>query len=198
MNYFTSKSINADKQADELERRANAVGTGGISGLDEEALPKLKEKLARLESNQELMKNANKQYKFGGFDAVTVLSDEIKKELASAPFFNPDRPLFEGYSLSNNLANIHRIKDRISTLEKTQLLTEKSENYKSDNLEMIYDDARIQFIFDGKPADEVITLLKRAAFKWSPSRTAWVRQLTPNAIHAARCLIKDLEILFIK
>lgn len=40
---------------------------------------------------------------------------------------------------------------------------------------------RLQLFFDGKPATEVITLLKQHAFKWSPRFKAWQRILTPNA-----------------
>lgn len=40
---------------------------------------------------------------------------------------------------------------------------------------------RLQLFFDGKPAAEVITLLKQHAFKWSPRFKAWQRVLTPNA-----------------
>ena len=40
---------------------------------------------------------------------------------------------------------------------------------------------RLQLFFDGKPAAEVITLLKQHAFKWSPRFKTWQRILTPNA-----------------
>lgn len=40
---------------------------------------------------------------------------------------------------------------------------------------------RLQLFFDGKPAPEIITLLKQHAFKWSPRFKAWQRILTPNA-----------------
>ena len=43
---------------------------------------------------------------------------------------------------------------------------------------------RLQLFFEGKPAREIITLLKSHAFKWSPSNMAWQRQLTNNAIYA--------------
>lgn len=40
---------------------------------------------------------------------------------------------------------------------------------------------RLQLFFDGKPAADIITLLKQHAFKWSPRFKAWQRILTPNA-----------------
>lgn len=45
---------------------------------------------------------------------------------------------------------------------------------------------RLQLLFDGKPAPEIITLLKKHAFKWSPRFQAWQRILTPNAKFALK------------
>lgn len=44
---------------------------------------------------------------------------------------------------------------------------------------------RLQLVFDGKPKAEVISKLKSNGFRWSPSNTAWQRQLTSNALYAA-------------
>lgn len=55
-----------------------------------------------------------------------------------------------------------------------------------------YDMDRVQFVFPGKPDDETRALLKGAAFKWAPSQNAWQRQLTNNAIYAAKRIIAQL------
>ena len=44
---------------------------------------------------------------------------------------------------------------------------------------------RLQLLFDGKPAPEVIAKLKAHAFRWSPKNKAWQRILTTDAIRAA-------------
>ena len=44
------------KEAQEAERRAASVGSGGISSDDPEAVVKLRERLAELEAEQEAMK----------------------------------------------------------------------------------------------------------------------------------------------
>lgn len=49
---------------------------------------------------------------------------------------------------------------------------------------------RLQLFFEGKPAKEIITLLKSHAYKWSPSNMAWQRQLTNNAIYSFKTWIK--------
>lgn len=49
---------------------------------------------------------------------------------------------------------------------------------------------RIQLFFDGRPDPEMISKLKHAAFKWSPSNGCWQRQLTQNAINAVNYVLK--------
>jgi len=49
---------------------------------------------------------------------------------------------------------------------------------------------RIQLFFDGKPDPEMISKLKHAAFKWSPTNGCWQRKLTQNAIHAVNYILK--------
>ena len=51
---------------------------------------------------------------------------------------------------------------------------------------------RIQLFFDGKPEPETISKLKHNAFKWSPSRGCWQRQLTNSAIYATNQLLKQI------
>lgn len=40
---------------------------------------------------------------------------------------------------------------------------------------------RLQLIFDGKPDDEVRTILKSNGYRWSPKNGTWQRKLTDNA-----------------
>ncbi len=49
-----------------------------------------------------------------------------------------------------------------------------------------YDIERLQLIFDGKPAPEIIAELKGAAWNWSPKNGAWQRKITNNAIYSAK------------
>ena len=45
---------------------------------------------------------------------------------------------------------------------------------------------RLQIIFADKPDEALRGLLKKRGFKWSPRFHAWQRQLTSNAVHAAK------------
>ena len=49
-----------------------------------------------------------------------------------------------------------------------------------------YEVARLQILFDAMPSEEMRSKLKMRAFKWSPRFQAWQRQLTDNAVYAAR------------
>ena len=59
-----------------------------------------------------------------------------------------------------------------------------------------YDDERYRFIFDGKPSQEVISLMKQNAFKWSRQNMAWQRQITPNSRYAVKRMIEKLNEIF--
>lgn len=48
-----------------------------------------------------------------------------------------------------------------------------------------HDLERIQIIFDGKPAPEIINELKGSAWNWSPRNSAWQRKITNNAMYSA-------------
>ena len=45
---------------------------------------------------------------------------------------------------------------------------------------------RLQIIFDEKPDEQQRDALKQNGFRWSPRYGAWQRQLSSNAIYAAR------------
>lgn len=52
-----------------------------------------------------------------------------------------------------------------------------------------FSEDRLQLIFDGKPAPNVISNLKHNGFRWSPRFGAWQRQLTDNAYYGASRVI---------
>jgi antirestriction protein ArdC len=64
--------------------------------------------------------------------------------------------------------------------------------YKAEGCEVVnnYQAQRVQMAFNGKPAAEVIAMLKKRAFKWSPSQKVWQRQNTTNGINAALAIAK--------
>ena len=192
------KAIKAGRKAAYWQRKAEAVGLGGISSDDPDAVKKLTTKLEKRTKQQDYMKAVN---------AALRLKDTAKGDARLAALgMGPDevaarrKPnefgrigVFPRWMLSNNGAEIRRIKQRIKDLQKAQEREDEVEDIKTDLYTYRIEDNRVQFIFDGKPEPAVRGILKRYAFRWSPSRGAWVRQATANGIYAAKRVRKELD-----
>lgn len=172
--------------------KIRSVGTGGISSDDPQAVEKLEAKLAALEKHQEMMKAAN---------AAIRMKDPAKgdaklAELGYTPediakLREPDfcgRIGYPAYALQNNNANIRRIRGRIAELKKRTESTPEGWEFDGGRVVVNTTENRLQVIFDGKPDADVRTELKGEGFRWAPSQGAWQRQLTDNAMRAARRL----------
>ena len=102
---------------------------------------------------------------------------------------------FESYQLTNNNAEIRRVKARIEQLSKQAQQEFSGWEFDGGCVEMNREDNRLQVFFDGKPDADTRAELKSSGFRWAPSVGAWQRQLTDNAIRAADRLecIKPLK-----
>lgn len=192
------KAVEASRKAAYWQRKAEAVGLGGISSDDQDAVKKLTAKLEERAKQQDYMKAVN---------AALRLKDTAKGDARLAALgMEPDevaarrKPnefgrigVFPRWILSNNSAEIRRIKQRIEDLRKAQEREDAAEDIETDLYTYRVDDNRVQFVFDGKPEPAVRGILKRYAFRWSPSRGAWVRQATANGIYAAKRVRKELD-----
>jgi hypothetical protein len=198
------KSFALQDKASHLERKAAAIGTGGISSDDPQAIQKLKAELAHVKTSQEQMKAANailRRHKTpeARINALIALgySEENAKKCIEPDFMG--RIGFASYSLSNNNANARRIEARIKQLESLKQrddveIAGNGFTYKEDP-----EENRIMFLFPSKPAAEVREVLKRHAFKFSPSRNgAWVRKLNNGALWAAKEVREALASLSIE
>lgn len=177
--------------------KIKSVGTGGISADDPMAIEKLRKKLERLEKHQEIMKAANAAIRMkdtvkgdANLSALGYSPDEIK-QLREPDFCG--RIGYPSYALSNNNANIKRVRDRIADLERRK--TEAPpEGWTFDGGEVVIntDANRVQIIFDEKPDSDLRSNLKSNGFRWAPSQGAWQRQLTENAISATRKIVNSI------
>ncbi len=89
------------------------------------------------------------------------------------------------YELPYSLNKIKRIEERLTSITELKSRTNKEKMFGDVKVVWNYEAMRLQLIFDGKPSSDIITKLKKAAFKWSPTNGAWQRQLTRNAEIAA-------------
>lgn len=189
-NAAMDKNMEEYRQIEGLLDKIRSVGTGGISSDDPQAVQKLKAKLTALEALQDTMKQSNAYYRkhktIDGCPGLTAAQiADIKVGMARSWRGEP-KP-FESYELSNNNANIRRLKERIAELEKRQAEPAPDGwTFDGGDVVMNKEENRVQILFNGKPDEQTRTLLKSYGFRWAPSQGAWQRQLTDNAIYAAR------------
>lgn len=169
--------------------KIRSTGMGGISADDPQAVAKLEAKLAKLEAAQETMKGVNAYYrKHGTLEGCTLLKPEQIKELqegmAQSWHLEKNKP-FQSFELSNNNAEIRRIRGRIEQLKQHEENSFVGWEFDGGRVEANKTDNRLQIFFDEKPDDAARAELKANGFKWAPSAGAWQRQLNNNAYYAA-------------
>jgi len=194
------KAFALQDKAAYYDGKAASVGTGGISSDDPDAIAKLKEQLTNVRASQDAMKKANalirKHKDDEAAQVAAIAALEGFTEATAREAVKPDfcgRVGFPSFALSNNNANARRIEKRIKELERKQErasveLEGEGYTYREDT-----DENRVMFIFPGKPDEKTRALLKRFAFKWSPSRSAWVRQLNNASIWNAKQVMAELD-----
>jgi len=164
------RAIAAGAKADDLETKAESVGTGGISSDDPEAIEKLEKKLLQAEEAHSFMLMQNKDARRCG-NVVPWLH----------------------WQISNSRGRITAIKNRIQGLE--HIRTSPASQPMNGNGWRIFEDAddnRIIITFEERQDESITKLLRSYAFVWSPSRKAWVRKITPQARFAVRQLAAKL------
>ena len=95
--------------------------------------------------------------------------------------------------MSNNSANIRRMKDRLAGIEKRRDMDTTEITVGDvrivDNVEL----NRLQMFFPGKPSDEVRHELKHSGFRWSPREGAWQRHRSNWAIREAKDITRKIK-----
>jgi Domain of unknown function (DUF3560) len=163
------KSIELANKVGSIAARADAVGTGGISSDDPDAIAKLKKKLLDCQEKHAAMIDANRGARANG---------------QPKPYL--------GWQLSNSTGNITSIKNRIIGLR--HIRTAPAMEPKSGNGWRMFEDKeenRIVIKFDARPSVEICKSLRSYGFLWSPSRGAWVRK----AINARFAVDRAYQIL---
>ena len=168
--------------------KIRSTGMGGISADDPQAVQKLEKKLESLEKSQETMKAVNAYYrKHKTLDGCPHLPPEelekLKADMASS-WHLEDKP-FATWALSNNSAEIRRVKDRIKSLSQQKEIGFVGWEFDGGKVEANTEANRLQIFFEDKPDEATREALKSNGFRWSPKAGVWQRQLTSNAYYAA-------------
>ena len=168
--------------------KIRSTGMGGIRQDDPQAIPKLEKKLAGLEKAQETMKAVNAYYrKRGTLDGCPHLSPEnienLKADMASS--WHYEKKPFQSWELSNNNAEIRRIRQRIDSLTRARETVYVGWEFEGGYVEANREQSRLQVFFEDKPDADARQQLKEHGFRWAPSVGAWQRLLNGNAYYAA-------------
>lgn len=154
---------------------------------------RLQEKIDQLKESHEMMKQANaivRNKKLAEVEKVDELCaigfSEQDAMLILYPKYDFQSPGFSSYELTNNLAKIKDAEQRLKRHADMAGKEDTEQTYEWGTLRTDYSDERYRFVFDGKPCQEVIDLMKHNAFKWSRANMAWQRQITPNATYAVK------------
>jgi len=204
------KAVETHREAERAAERADSAGSSGaISSDDPQALEKLRAKIAQAEDIQAKMKAANKIVRSKIFtkvekvlsleDLLGVTENQALKVLAPSSFGECG---FPRYKLTNNNANIRRMKQRLEYLSRVFKQAERAEeNGKPEQVEEFGEilvirnlaENRLQMEFLGKPSQEVRGILKRHGFRWSPKAGRWQRLLNGSAVLNAKWTLEAIE-----
>lgn len=168
--------------------KIRSTGMGGISADDPQAIQKLEAKLEKLQAAQDTMKAVNAYYRkhktLDGCPNLSAESIEKMKAEMSSQWHIEDKP-YPSWALSNNNAEIRRVKGRIAELTRKQETAYAGWEFDGGRVEANREDNRLQIFFEEKPDEKTRETLKESGFRWSPKAGAWQRQLNDNAIYAA-------------
>lgn len=187
-NAARGRNMQARREIRGLLDKIRGTGTGGISSSDPDAVEKLKKKLESLEEAQETMKLVNSYYRDNNtLDGCPFLTQDqigrLKADMAAS--WHSGKAPYLPWQLSNNNAEIRRVRQRIGELERKAQTAYAGWEFDGGHVEPDREADRLRVYFDEKPDEDTRSELKSNSFKWSPKAGAWQRQLTANAFHAA-------------
>ena len=175
-NSAMMRSVHESEKAAYYARKAEAVeNNNNIYIGDDDAIERLKNKIAELTALQEQMKCANKIIRAKSLSDIEKI-DALVYLGISRPKANKmvgAQIIFPGYALTNNNAKISAAKKQLAKAE--ALASKEDREYTIDDItiEECYSENRVRIYFPGKPDDEMRTELKRNGFRWAPSMGCW-------------------------
>lgn len=165
-----------------------------IMAGDSNAVQALEAKIAAAEKLQDQMKAVNVTHKRFLKDPASLDASDLPENLKQRirdykPEYSWEPHPIPPFELTNNGANIRRMKERLEVLkrDKATLATEKQ----GENGIRLLDcpaDNRIRLFFPGKPEFEVRAKLKSNGFRWSPMIGAWQAYRNHNALSVAQSM----------
>jgi hypothetical protein len=193
LNEYRSRALAAMDKALHPERRPVMAG-------DADAIDRLTAKVAEAEAFQAEMRAVNsaiRRHANAGRAAQVAAILEVAPDLGSVKadlMLQPDCIGYADYELSNNNANIRRMKGRIELLSRDKAspaLVQRREN--GVLCEDCPADNRVRLFFTGKPDEATRSRLKGSGFRWTPSLRCWQAYRNSRAFDLAKQFITSKE-----
>jgi hypothetical protein len=193
---FRKRALDAIRKALHPEWRPIMAG-------DDNALDRLRRKIADREKRVAVMKAANaairrnaKKGKEAQIDAIRAVDPMFTSESA-VELLQPDfmgRVGFAAYLFQNNGAELRRLRARLTILERDKAAPETIlEGDNSVRLEDCPSENRIRLFFPGKPDEAIRARLKSNGFRWTPSVGCWQAYRNPRSLSQAKQFITEQE-----
>jgi len=156
------------QKAESLRMSAKASqNSTAIFSDDPQATDKLTDKIAALEAKQELMKATNKAIKKNDRAALVALgyTDEEATDWLTKPMPFVRGLGYPAYAITNNGANIRRLKERAQQVERKQAMEDKTEEIGEIRIEYTPSENRIRIFYPGRVDLETYKLLKQHGYR---------------------------------
>lgn len=168
---------------------------------DADATERLEDKIAKAEAFQAQHKAINaaiRKHAKAGADAQVKalmaidlptrpgkhLSEAAARELLKPDFMG--RIGIPSYELTNNAANIRRMKERLASVSAAKAAPEVETRCEHATIADCPADNRVRLFFPGKPSAEVRERLKSGGFRWAPSIGCWQAYRNDRTIALAK------------
>lgn len=190
----TQRSYEASKMAEYHEGKAEGLQRKldkCIFSDDEDAVEKLEERIAGLERKQAAMVEVNKICRSKKLDQqqkeekIREIIPEITAERLNElfhPVFSHQGQGFPSYALTNNSANINRLKKRLLSVQRRQ--EDATEAEQNGGVVIAGGETYIRVVFAEKPERSILRDLKEAGFRWHSGSWSGERAKLPESVKA--------------
>jgi hypothetical protein len=195
LSEFRARALSAITKTLHPERRPIMSG-------DADAVCRLTEKIAEAEAPQVHMRAVNsaiRRHAKAGKDAQVAAILQVAPDLGAARaalMLQPDclgRIGYADFELSNNNANIRRMKGRLELLSRDKASAPLSIRGDGVLCEDCPADNRVRLFFTGIPAMDVRTRLKAHGFRWTPSLRCWQAYRNARSLESAKGFVTVAE-----
>jgi len=165
------------------------------------ALSPEERKLNKLIKERDMMKDINKitRMKISDDEKIAKIMEfgikqDTARTLATGEGTWDKRQGFAPYQLTSVNNRIKTLQAKVDAMKKADEINNSlgGEDMVLAGVSIILNKEadRIQLDFPSKPSRDVIAILKKNGWKWSPSNQVWQRQLTENAMRNARTMVE--------